>query len=180
MKKVLYILGELSDLDVNWMTSNGRKEHIPADGVIIHESKPTNALYIVLDGSFRVSLVARGDQELSRLGVGEIVGEVSFVDARPPVATVTALEPAVVLSVPSDALRTKLQEDVGFAARFYRAVAMFLSDRLRSMAPRIGAGPGSPTTEEIDAADELDMNVLDTVHMAGARFDRMLKRLMGS
>ncbi len=180
MRKVLFILGELSDLDVNWMMTNGRKEQIPAGGVIIHEGKPANALYIVLDGTFRVSLVGRGDRELSRVGVGEILGEISFVDARPPAATVTAMDPAVVLSIPSEALKNKLQEDVGFAARFYRALAMFLSDRLRRNAARIGSGPDATKTEEMEDADELDLNVLDNVHMAGARFDRMLKRLMGS
>jgi hypothetical protein len=30
-----------------------------------------------------------------------------------------------------------------------------------------------------NAKDELNENLLDTVHMAGARFDRMLKRLAG-
>ena len=33
--------------------------------------------------------------------------------------------------------------------------------------------------EDPDAADELTDDLLDNVHLAGARFDRMLKRLAG-
>lgn len=180
MRKVLYILGELSDLDVDWMTRHGRKEQIIRGAVLIHEGKPVDALYIVLDGNFRVSITGRSDRELARLGAGEIVGEMSFVDARPPAATVTALEPSVVLAIPRRQLEIKIQEDAGFAARFYRALAVFLSDRLRSTVRRLGYGEAEPTPEEREAEGELDTNVLDSVHMAGARFDRMLKRLMGS
>ena len=33
--------------------------------------------------------------------------------------------------------------------------------------------------EDVDAKDELTDDLLDNVHLAGARFDRMLKRLAG-
>ena len=51
------------------------------------------------------------------------------------------------------------------AARFYRALAVFLSDRLRS---RSGG-----------SAEELDEGLLDTVQQAGERFVRLVRMLEG-
>ncbi len=178
MRKVLYILGELSDLDVDWMIAQGRKETVPGGAAVIEEGRPVGALYVVLDGVLSVRLKARPDRELARLGVGEIAGEMSLIEARPPSATVRAVGNAVVLAIPRARLEAKLAQDQGFAARFYRALATFLSDRLRSTTVQLGYGGGVPSQDERDAADELDPNVLDSVHVAGARFDRMLKRLM--
>lgn len=179
MKKVLFILGQLNDLDIEWLIKVGRKEQVPAGKTLIREGQIIDTLYIVLDGILAVSTRALGGQEVARLGAGEMVGEMSFIDARPPSATVTAAENTVVLAVPRGQLAAKLAQDMGFAARFYRALATFLSDRLRGTVSRLGYGQGQPLEAEIDYADELDENVLDTVHLAGARFERILKQLMG-
>jgi CRP/FNR family transcriptional regulator, cyclic AMP receptor protein len=60
------------------------------------------------------------------------MGEMSFVDQAPPSATVQAMEPSFVLDIPRRRLNAKLAEDAGFAARFYRALSMFLAARLRA------------------------------------------------
>ena len=180
MKKVLFIFGELNDFDIDWMTATGRKEQVSKDAVLIQEGKPIGSLYIVLDGSLKVSLAAMGNAEIARLGAGEIVGEMSFVEERPPSATVIAAESSVVLSIPRAQLAAKLQADTGFAARFYRALAVFLSYRLRRTVSHLGYGSGQPLPEETEARDELDANVLDNVYLAGARFDRMVKRLISN
>ena len=49
------------------------------------------------------------------LGPGEIVGEMSFVDARPPSATVKALEDSTVFSLSKPRLNAKLAADPGFS-----------------------------------------------------------------
>ena len=177
MRKVLYILGELSDSDIEWLIATGRKEQLEAGAVLIYQDKPIDAVYIVLDGSLSVG-TGRGDREIARLGAGEMVGEMSFIDARPPSATVTALEKSVVLAVPRQLLVSKLEQDAGFAARFYRALAIFLSNRLRGMVSQYGYG----TEQQVatDLADELDANILDNVYLAGSRFDHLLKRLLAS
>jgi bacteriocin-type transport-associated protein len=175
MKKVLFILGELSDKDIEWMLAAGKREQVPQDAVLIHEGQPVAALYIVLEGLLGVCVEATGSQVIAQLGSGEIVGEMSFVDARPPSATVKALENSAVLSIPRAHITAKLQREPDFAARFYRALATFLSARLREMDRQLARSRGQP---DQDDADELDPNVLDTVHLAGSRFDHMLKRLM--
>ena len=80
------------------------------------------------------------------------------------------------LSVPRARLTDKLEQDVAFAARFYRALGVFLSSRLRKTQQRLGYGKDI-LDEEVQHEDELDPEVLDNVALAGARFDWMLKRL---
>jgi CRP/FNR family cyclic AMP-dependent transcriptional regulator len=95
----------------------------------------------------------------------------SFIDARPPSATVRALTDVVVYTVSKQRLQQGLDENIAFAARFYRAVATFLSDRVRkATAIQEGMDP--------DAADELDDSVLDNVDRAGARFTDLSRRLL--
>jgi CRP/FNR family cyclic AMP-dependent transcriptional regulator len=176
MAHTLFILGELSDQDVDWMVETGECEQIEAGTVLIREGEPVTTLYVLLDGLIEITVHAADDQHIAKLGRGEVVGEMSFVDARPPSATVRAAEDLVVLSVSRARLTEKLHREADFAARFYRAIAMSLSHRLREMdsilaGGKVGASGADP--------DELDPNVLDTLHLAGLRFERVLKRLIG-
>lgn len=178
MRKALFFLGILSDSDIDWMIAAGRRQPIAAGTILIKEGIPVDAIYILLDGALTVSAAALGQVEIARLRSGEVVGEMSFVDARPPSATVKALEDSVVLSVPRAELNTKLQ-DADFAARFYRALAVFLADRLRSTVGWLGYGKRE-LHRQVDEEDELGSDVLEGVAMAGARFEWLLQRLRGA
>ena len=179
MRNALFILGILNDNDLEWLIATGRHETIPAGTVLIQEGRPIESVYIVVGGTFSVSVETFGGQEIARLSSGEIVGEISFVDSRPPSATVRALEDGQVLSIPRRQLAAKLKHDPSFAARFYHALAVFLADRLRSSTYRIEYGPEAMLDEETEYEDELAPNVLENVALAGARFDRLLRRLRG-
>jgi CRP-like cAMP-binding protein len=95
----------------------------------------------------------------------------SFIDARPPSATVLAATDVVVCAIPKVKLARGLEQNVAFAARFYKSVATFLSDRVRKATERQeGRGAG--------AEDELDETVLDNLDRAGARFDTLSRLLL--
>lgn len=177
MRKVLFILGQLSDEDVDWLANAGRRQQLVQGDVLITEGKPVEALYFILDGTLEVN--AKGVGRLATLSCGEIVGEMSMIDQRPPSASVGALTASVVLAVPRAALEKKVAQDVVFAAHFYKAVATFLSDRLRSTVKRMGYGEEVSLDEDVEIDGELDFSVLDNLHLAGARFDRILKKFMG-
>jgi CRP-like cAMP-binding protein len=178
MRKILYLLGQMSDGDVGWMLHEGRKEHHPAGDVLIREGRPIEALYVVLAGTLEVAPSGMDTRKAPiRLGCGEVVGEVSFVDARPPMATVRAADDTEVLAIPRDRLQEKLNQDPEFAARFYRSLAVFLAHRLRDTTRRLGYAGGQPLDEQ-EYAGELGEEVLDNLHMAGTRFDRVLQRLL--
>jgi CRP/FNR family transcriptional regulator, cyclic AMP receptor protein len=178
MRKVLFILGQLSDDDVEWLGTIGTLRRVLGGEVIIRQGRQTDVLYILLNGQLVVSIAGHG--EIARLSSGEIVGELSLIDSRPPAATVTALADSVVLAVAHQAIADKLRIDTAFAARFYRALATFLSERMRSTLDRLGYGADQGLMEGEQQEGQLDDNVLDNVSVAGARFDRMLKKLLGT
>ncbi|NEP34611.1 MAG: cyclic nucleotide-binding domain-containing protein [Moorea sp. SIO1G6] len=127
MKKTILMIEELSDKDVEWMIATGSKKEIIADTTLIEEGKEIDALYIVLDGQFTVSV---GGRDIAELSGGEVVGEMSFLKRSLPAATVTAINDSVVWSICRHKLQEKLQQDKDFASRFYKATSIILADRL--------------------------------------------------
>lgn len=176
MRKVLYIFGVLSDEDVDWLTTHGRRQRLAAGDVLIREGRAIDSLYVVLEGSFAVTMAARGNAPVGRSSTGEVIGEVSFVDSRLPIGSVVAETPSTVLGISRDLVNQRLRKDEAFGARFYRAIALTLAYRLRKTMSQAG---GTASSDEL-GADELDDTVLDTLHLAGGRFERMVKRLLGS
>lgn len=177
MKKVLFIFGQLLDRDVDWMITFGRTRKVRAGEVLIPERTTLDELFIVLAGEFSVRVAALGNREVGRATSGEILGEMSFVDARRTSASVTARVDSTVLAISRSDISKKLESDPAFGARFYRALALLLSDKVRARSGLLPHGDEGMLDEDTTAPDELDTNVLNEVHLAGARFDEMLKRL---
>ncbi|MBN1936466.1 MAG: cyclic nucleotide-binding domain-containing protein [Anaerolineae bacterium] len=172
MRRVLFLLGELNDQDIEWMIAAGRRQQVAAGEMLIREGQPIPALYIILAGALSVFTQGSGDQAIAQLVAGDVAGEMSLVDARPPSATVQAIQDSTVLAIPRSTLQTRLGQDVSFAARFFKAIAIFLSQRLRDTEYQLGR---YEHTENLSDPDELDPNVLDVVDQAGRRFERLLQ-----
>jgi CRP-like cAMP-binding protein len=176
MRKVLYILGELEDSDLHWMLDAGSPQHIASGTEIIREGTALDSLFIVGDGEL---VVSKSGIEITRLGAGEVVGDMSLLDSRPPAATVTATTDATVFAIPQQALRSKLKTDTGFAARFYRALCIFLANRLSRTGLMVNATAKTPSEVPEDQDEELSPDALETLALAGARFDWFLQRVLG-
>ncbi len=180
MKKVLYILGSLNEEDVVWFASVGQVHTIDAGSRLVEAGEPLTQLKILLEGKFGVYL--EDGPALASLGAGDVVGEMSLVEKKPPSTTVVAEQPGRYLSIPLALLQDRLQTDIAFAARLYKAMALFLSDRLRETTHRLdvnlrtGSAPDSPDAEEeFSESDEIDEAVLDNVHLAGSRMRRLVQ-----
>jgi CRP/FNR family cyclic AMP-dependent transcriptional regulator len=172
MRKVLYIFGLLSDADVEWMAKNGTCRRLSDGELLIEEGGTSDSLILLLEGELQVT--AKGYGAIARMGVGEIVGEVSLVDSAPPSATITVQGDGFALFLDKRQLLEKLEHDEGFGSRFYHALAVFLADRLRATR--------RPTAEKLSdgaalSRDELDIGIMDHVTAAGERFNRMLRML---
>jgi CRP/FNR family transcriptional regulator, cyclic AMP receptor protein len=178
VRKVLYLLGQLNDRDCEWLVKVGRLHRVDKGESLVVEGKPVDAIYIVIDGKLAVS--ARKMGVIAQIGSGELVGEMSLVDSRPASASVSAVDGSAMLRVPRDVLLAKIEEDVAFSARLHRAIAMFLADRMRSTIEHMGYGESSALDldEGEETMGEIDMEVLDRVHLAGARFDRVFRSLL--
>jgi CRP/FNR family cyclic AMP-dependent transcriptional regulator len=174
MRKVLFIFSVLSDGDVEWLAQAGERVHVDPGTVLVPLGAHVDFIYFVLDGQLKVH--TRNRDVINTLESGEIIGEMSLVDPEPTSVSVEAVTDATLLRIADSVVREKLASDPVFAARFYRALCVFLADRMRNTTQRLGDGNAG---DDVHARDELNADLLDTVHLAGARFDRMLKRLAG-
>lgn len=175
MRKVLHLMGVLHDSDVDWMTANGSVQTLPPSHVLIHEGQHVDSIYVLLEGALSVRIAGAGRPvEVARLLTGEVVGEISMVDSRPPSADVVTLCDSQVLAIPKNRLYAKLEADNAFAAHFYKAIASFLADRMRKTTSQLGYG--NSATDRL-LPDEIDDTMMDGVALGAARFDKMLRRL---
>jgi len=165
MRKALYILGDLEDSDILWLSRHGSVRSLAPGEVLIEAGRAIGELFFVTDGTLAVTSPAGA--HVADLALGDVVGEMSFVEKALPSATVTARDHVRVLAVPRAAILAEFAADSGFAARFYRALAVFLSDRLRSLSTPAGG------------QTELDEGLLDTLSEAGDRFVRLIALLEG-
>src|SRR5438270_2403022 len=98
MRKALYLMGILNDKDIEWLIRVGQIRRVEAGSVLIRQGVKIDCLFIVLDGKLCVRLNDR--TTIAYLAQGEIVGEISFLDSRPPTASVIATETSRVLVLP--------------------------------------------------------------------------------
>jgi CRP-like cAMP-binding protein len=177
MRKALYLMGVLEDSDIDWLSAHGTMQFVKAGTLIVEQGSSIACLHILLDGSLSVFKSAAPARTIKELLAGEVIGEIAFVDSRPPTTSVSANIDSSLLTVSGDVLRRKIEKDQGFAARFYHGVALFLADRLRSTIGSLGFGDvDQEGPAEID--DELmDDELMDNVSQGAMRFDRLLRQM---
>lgn len=174
MERILFILGILEDEDVDWLVSTGQRHTIARDEVLIREGEPTPALYLIVSGQFAVSIERLPETNIARISGGEVVGEMSFIDGLPPSATVTATAPSVVLAIQRARLEQKLSQDIGFAHRWYRAIATLLSIRLRGTVHHLKSEYWGP----VDLDQTLfTPDMAESMKLGAIRFDWLMRRL---
>lgn len=178
MRKVLFILGQLNDSDVEWLSVVGELQNIALGTELIREDSDLDTVYLILEG--QMSVWSGGRIKLATVASGDILGEMSLVDSSKTSASVKCETESVVLAIPKATLRDRLKTDVGFAARFYKALALFLADRMRNTIRRMGYGDLQESAADDADLDQLDAEVLDKVHLAGARFERLLQKFARS
>ena len=175
MRKVLFLLSHLSETDLEWVMDHGDKMEVPAGSVLIARGEPIDSLYIVLSGTLEVRN-ADVDGKSVQVGCGEVLGEVSMLDPRPPMATVVGHTDAIVLALSLETLQDKLQVDEYFAAHFYHSLAVLLAHRLRKTVQRLVYGGNESLEESEEYEDELNPDMLDTLHITGNLFNRALHK----
>lgn len=174
MTKALFILNELSNEDLDWISEKSRKRILKTGEVLINEGEEIHALYMVLSGILSVSIQPLGNQELARIFRGEVVGEISFIDNRPTVATVKAIEESVFLEISRWELNAKLNKNMAFAARFYRGVSMCIADRMRGTVGRLGYGKN--IQPDLNSNEEINPILMHNLELAEAKFNWLIAK----
>ena len=172
MRAVLYFLACLSDLDIKWFVSSGRSMSLESGEQLITAGEPISEVFFVMEGELSARIGPAATQEVNRMHFGEFVGEVSFLDSRPPSTTVVAVTPAKLLAVSRERIEAHLEEAPEFGARFFRGIGILLSNRIRGLLRQVDAREDADLFSE-EVAGELDPELLDSINLAGRRFEMM-------
>lgn len=99
---------------------------LDAGAALFHQGDRGNTLYVVVDGE--VAVISEGPPrvQLSRLGEGEIFGEIALVTEQPRSATIEAVVDTSLLAIDRDVIREVMQSEPGVLVVLLR----FLRDRL--------------------------------------------------
>jgi bacteriocin-type transport-associated protein len=153
-------LNQLSNSDIQWLKRHGRTQRVRRGETLIDRSRVPDYFYLLIGGETigtipqnQGGILGRAfaaleddeelEQEIARFAPGEVLGKVPMVELTTAEMTVIAAEDSAVLAIAYRDLAARLSEDYGFAARFYRAIAMLLLDRFDRLVqyflrPRMG------------------------------------------
>ncbi len=199
LKDVFFIFQFLHDSDIDWLLKVGRYHKIPANTILIHEQGAVDAFHLLFDGMIALSVSVNkrnpledafakmenqevSGREIARLSKGDIIGETLFIDSRLPSTTAKTVKDSAILSIERRVLLAKLEQDIGFAARFYRQIASLLIHRLQKLQSQFSHSRHTHSkrqqlTDNNNQEDEIDTFSLDEIALASKRFDWILTQL---
>lgn len=147
MNQTLSTVEKFNDADLEWIYQNGTDLHLNEHAEVMTAGQPVSSLMIVIEGMLEVLLpFGQREQQLAVLGPGEVIGDMTLLEDRPPSVTVKCRESTHLLVLPHSVLKTRFSEDPAFAGRFFEGLATKLSRRLRQASSR----PAAATFNEQD------------------------------
>lgn len=179
MRSALQILGFFEDEDIAWMIDYGYKKIFSKGENVIANGQNVKELYMVLDGVLNVETPE--GKVVTQLQQGDILGEMSFVEDKTPNVDVNCSEDTKLLCLAHEALRAYFKNCPYFEARFYKAISLFLSGRLRSVQDHFNSFFISSSDEPAISEEykffqnkSCDDECLDHLHIAGERFNKII------
>ncbi len=118
-------LEDLSNADLKKVIDKGRHVRLPANWSLIWEKTPADKAYLIVEGEVSVR---KGNEEVARLGPGDVIGEMAIVGHKLRSASVVSLTPLEVIHFTKESLE-ELLDDV---PAFGEALRDTTSDRLGS------------------------------------------------
>lgn len=94
--------------ELELLVSCSANRSYPDGAVIVQKGQRGDTLFLIVSGLVSVRL---GDRELSRLGPGEVFGEMALLTGEPRQADVVAMERTVCLEVDREAFRVVLEKN---------------------------------------------------------------------
>ena len=181
------LLQELSCKDIDWLMATGRRQKVDADRLLIKAGKQIATFYLLIDGSLTILVSQSSDNALNRafaaledkstlerdiieLKSGDVAGEELLVSTRAASTNIRTKLPSEVLMIPQHQLQAKLQQDLGWAARFEEVVATLAAERFRDTINRLGYGrnfysSSQALEQSFSYEDELNLDSLDKLNL---------------
>src|SRR2546423_5603118 len=122
----------LSASDWNLVASKSKKISFAKDDILVREASMPKTIYLLRSGKVRVEKANGGGRAvLVSLGPGAIFGEMAFIEDALASASVVADGKVEVDALEVTDLKQMFEAFPHFGARFYRSIAVTLSQRLR-------------------------------------------------
>ncbi len=132
---ILPRLGILTFMDDEYrgqLAAYGQAVATEPNQVILREGERSRTLYVVLAGTFRITLGASGQEvTLDTVGEGDCLGEISVFEPGLASATVTSVEAGQLWSIESEPLQQFLSESPYGGCALILGINTLLSRRLR-------------------------------------------------
>lgn len=110
---------------LDWVHGVGDEIRIQNRSLLIREGEACDSIYILTSGSMDVDTSSQKGQSerLSRLQKGSLVGEMTWLENRPPVASVEASAGSTLTQIKHDTLNREFQISSKISSQFHRLVA---------------------------------------------------------
>jgi CRP-like cAMP-binding protein len=108
----------------------GATRSFPRGQALAHVGQVPSEVFVLREGWVKVSATTPTGRTvlLALRGPGELVGELSALDASPRSATIVAIEPVQALAIPHERLRSYLHDNPDAAMRMLRTLTARLRD----------------------------------------------------
>lgn len=135
------LLSDLNDEEINRLKSYMEvKDFKPLEAVFLEEMEG-NAIYLVKEGTVKISKIADDDEGgsknketekvLTYFKTGDIFGEMSFIDNLPRSASAYAVEETQLYIFKRSSFDRMVDEDPRFAIKILMNISRIISQRLR-------------------------------------------------
>ena len=98
----------LDHADLVKVVNAGTYVRLPANWSLIWEKTPGEKAYLIISGEVSIR---KGGEEITRLGPGDVIGEVAIVEHKLRTASVVSLTPLEVIHFTDDAIQ-RIREEV--------------------------------------------------------------------
>jgi bacteriocin-type transport-associated protein len=172
IRKVLIAFSILNEVDIEWLSTNGTRLSKSAGSKVLAECQNVPGMIIILAGDADVVIQSSGGPKLvgsSRRG--EFVGEMTFLGiSDKATASVVSRTDIELLEIDKELLRLEFAKNFGFSYRFYKALAVLLSQRLRDQLRAKGMASLAFDAEDSDE-DSMSIEQMSAITIAGQRFE---------
>lgn len=137
--KNIYLFEDFTDDEMTLMEGVVSKRNMEAGQTVFSQGQVAEALFVIAYGSVRLTQEGKGGDTVIRpLATGSHFGEMAMVDDQPRSASATIIEHSELLEIPYAGLRALFAEQPAIGLKFYRALAHYLSGRLRDTTEQLG------------------------------------------
>jgi len=124
-----------ADADLlQWIEAEGQSDHVPAGTTLIREGEPDQRVLILRRGTLVATTAnpLHRQERLADLHAGSLVGEMSWLERRPTVATISASTDSEVLALSGHSLDQLDRNQPHLAAQLYRLIAQKLALQIQA------------------------------------------------